>query len=75
MHLNPTADRIDGPAGVGTPATDLVFSRPGGQSGHFYGWDGMCITDQGDASADGTLVVDFQLAACGTAADQQWALP
>jgi hypothetical protein len=68
-YLCTAAAGYNGPAGVGTPATDLAFSPLGAQSGHLYGWDGMCVTDQGNASADGTLVVDFP---CQSLESQGW---
>jgi hypothetical protein len=59
----------DGPTGVGTPSAVISLSGAGALTGHFYGFDGMCITDQGDAATDGTLVVDFP---CQLLESQGW---
>lgn len=59
----------DGPTGVGTPATVTPLNGAGALTGHFYGFDGMCITDQGNAATDGTLVVDFP---CQLLESQGW---
>lgn len=56
-YLCTAAAGYNGPTGVGTPATDLAFSPLSGQSGAFFGWNGMCIDDQGDAATAGTPVV------------------
>jgi hypothetical protein len=56
-YLCTAAAGYNGPAGVGTPATDLVFAPLGGQFGAFFGWNGMCIDDQGNATTSGTPVV------------------
>jgi hypothetical protein len=68
-YLCTAAAGYNGPAGVGTPATDLVFSPLGGQSGAFFGWNGMCIDDQGDAATSGTPVVDNP---CGAGEEFKW---